>query len=294
MKNILLFICFVFVIVKVNGSNQPKLIAEHAELELVSDQFSFTEGPASDTIGNVYFTDIPNNTIYKYDINGELTVIMANMPGNGLAFDKKEQLVVCGHNGGRNLYNIDIQNKDTNVIISKYGGKKFNSPNDLWIDEQNGIYFTDPRYGNRDDMEMGTEQVYYLSPDRNSIIRVTDDLERPNGVYGIHNGKKLLVADPGAGNVYIYNIKKDGSLSGKKVFIKNEGVDGMTVDENGNIYITSEHVKIYNKGGFLIEVIRTPENPTNVCFGSKDFKTLFITERKKVYKIKMNVKGGRY
>jgi gluconolactonase len=261
---------------------------------LVSDQFGFTEGPASDTAGNVYFTDVPNNTIYKYSTDGLLSVFMDSVPCNGLAFDINENLIVCGHNGGRNIFSIDIKSNKITELTTQFEGKKFNSPNDLWIDANNGIYFTDPRYGNRDNMELETEQVYYVSPDRKSVLKVTDDLVKPNGVYGIEKGKKLLVADHGAGKVYVYNIKKDGTLSGKKLFLDNENVDGITVDELGNIYITSTDVKIYNKNGFLIEVVKTSESPTNVSFGGKDFKTLFITERKKVYSLKMNVKGNRY
>lgn len=293
MKNILIILSLVMCSVLL-ASNSKELIAENAKLELIFDQFAFTEGPASDTLGNVYFTDIPDNTIYVYTKNNDLQVFMRDVPGNGLAFDNKEKLIVCGHNGGRNIYAIDILTKEKTTLIEEFSNQKFNSPNDLWIDAQNGIYFTDPRYGKRDNMELNTEQVYYLSPDRSKVIKVTEDLRRPNGIYGIDNGEKLLIADNEAGIVYIYNVKKDGSLTGKKKFIVNERVDGMTVDQYGNIYITSENVKIYNNKGLLIEEIKTPEHPTNVCFGGADFKTLYITERKKVYKIKMNVMGARY
>ena len=294
MKKLVYLFCLILVSQILHASNQVKLVAEHAVLNTISDEFGFTEGPASDTAGNVYFTDIPNNKIYKYSVDGELSIYKDSMPGNGLAFDRNEKLIVCGHNGKRNVYSIQINTGEIKVLAAQYDNKKFNSPNDLWIDENNGIYFTDPRYGNRDNMEMETEQVYYLSPDRKSVIRVTNDLVKPNGVYGINNGKKLLIADAGAGIVYLFSVKQDGSLGSKKIFIENESVDGMTTDEMGNVYITSEDVKIYNKHGFLIEVIKTPENPTNVCFGGKDRKTLFITERKQVYTIKMNVKGSRY
>ncbi len=294
MKTILYVTSILIIVTCISAINQPKLIAEHAEIELLSDKFAFTEGPASDTSGNVYFTDIPNNTIYLYTTDSELKVFKKNSPANGLAFDNNEMLIVCGSDGGRNLYEIDVTTGQTQEIVSSVNGKKFNSPNDLWIDKNNGIYFTDPRYGNRGNMELETEQVYYIKPDRSGVIRVTENLEKPNGILGIENGKKLLITDHEAGTVFIYNIKKDGTLTGKKKFIENENVDGMAVDEMGNIYITSNNVKIYSSKGFLIDEIKTPETPTNVCFGGSDFKTLFITERKNVYKIKMNVKGSRY
>jgi gluconolactonase len=275
--------------------NQVKLVAEHAELVLVSDQFGFTEGPASDTSGNVYFTDIPNNSLYKLDLEKGTELVHPDMPGcNGLAFDNNEKLIVCGHNLGRDLYEFNLETKESKVLTEQYEGQKYNSPNDLWIDKKNGVYFTDPRYGNRDNLEMGTEQVYYLSPDRKKTTRVTHDLVKPNGILGTDKGKKLLIADPGASIVFLYKVKRDGTLKKKKVFLENEKVDGMAIDELGNIYITTDDVKVYNKKGFLVEVINTPEPPTNVCFGGKDFKTLVITARKHVYTLKMNVEGSRY
>ena len=293
MKRIFLFTYAIVFFTGVYCANPVKLIAEHAELVLIADTFGFTEGPAADTSGNVYFTDIPKSTIYKYNINGTLSVFSDSIPGNGLAFDNNEKLVVCGNNA-RNISRIDVGNRKIEIVANTYMGKKFNSPNDLWIDEMNGIYFTDPRYGNRDNMEMETEQVYYIDPEKNSVKRVTDDLIRPNGIYGFDKGKKILIADPGASKVYEYNIKKNGEIRNKKVFINNEKVDGITLDNLGNIYVASEGIIIYNKHGQILEIIKTDKNPTNVCFGGSDFKTLFITARNEVYTLKMNVKGKRY
>jgi len=179
------------------------------------------------------------------------------------------------------------------VLADKYQNKRFNSLNDLWIDPKGGIYFTDPRYGNRDGMEQDGEHVYYLSPDRKRLIRVIDDMVRPNGVIGTPNGKLLYVADHGGKKTFAYkiNINNDGTLSNKKLFAP-EGSDGMTIDNEGNIYLTTRVVAVYNKNGEKIENIKVPEGPANVCFGGPDNRTLFITARTSLYSVRMRVKAA--
>jgi L-ascorbate metabolism protein UlaG (beta-lactamase superfamily) len=184
---------------------------------------------------------------------------------------------------------IDTKGNVT-VLAHSYQGKKFNSLNDLWIDPNGGVYFTDPRYGPRDNMEQDGEHVYYLSPDRKRLIRVISDMVRPNGVIGTPDGKRLYVADHGGKKTFVYDINKDGTLSNKTLFAE-EGSDGMTIDNEGNIYLTTKVVAVYNKKGQKIEEIQVPEQPANVTFGSKDKQTLFITARTSLYSIKMRVKG---
>jgi gluconolactonase len=175
------------------------------------------------------------------------------------------------------------------VIADGYGGKSFNSLNDLWENPNGGFYMTDPRYGrSRDNLPQGGEHVYYTSGEGKPVVRVTDDLVRPNGVTGTEDGSILCIADHGAGKTYRYTILKDGTLTDKQLFAE-EGSDGMTLDSQGNVYLTNTAVKVYNPAGRLIETIEVPESPTNVSFGGKDGKTLYITARTSVYKLKMKV-----
>jgi len=170
------------------------------------------------------------------------------------------------------------------------------------IDPKGGIYFTDPRYGNRDGMEQDGEHAYYLSPDRKKLVRVIDDMVRPNGVIGTPDGKTLYVTDNGGGKTFAYKIEQDGTLSGKKL-IAPIGSDGMTIDNEGNIYLTRRVVAVYNKNGEKIEEIKVPEGPSNVTFGGKgpsnvtfggkNGHTLFITARTSLYSVKMRVKGAK-
>jgi len=265
------------------------VVAAEAKVEKLAGGFRFTEGPAADAEGNIFFTDIPNNRIHKWSLDGELSTFREDSGGsNGLYFDKDGNLLAC-EGGGRRLVSIDAEGNMT-VLADKYDGKRFNSLNDLWIDLKGGIYFTDPRYGRRDDLEQDGEHVYYLSPDRKSIVRVVDDMVRPNGIIGTPDGKLLYVTDHGGKETFVYTINKDGTLSNKKFFAP-EGSDGMTIDNEGNVYLTTSAVLVYNKKGEEIETIEVPEGPANVCFGGKDKRTLFITARTSLYSVRMRVKG---
>ncbi|MBN1818766.1 MAG: SMP-30/gluconolactonase/LRE family protein, partial [Sedimentisphaerales bacterium] len=260
-----------------------------ATVTKLADGFGFTEGPAPDKAGNVYFTDIPNDRIHKWSLDGKLSVYKIKTGGaNGLFFDRNGNLLACA-GGNRMLILYPPNEGTTRVLADEFEGKKFNSPNDLWIDPKGGVYFTDPRYGNRDTMEMG-EHVYYLPPNGTGLIRVIDDMTRPNGVIGTPDGKTLYVADQGEGKVYKYRIKSNGTLSNKALFVES-GCDGMTMDERENVYITADAVLVYSPAGELVERIDVPERPANVCFGGSDRRMLFITARTGFYAIAMRVKG---
>ena len=287
------------------------VVAPGADVKKLAGGFIFTEGPAADARGNIFFSDIPNNKIHKWSLDGNrfdvahrpelacaeprrsvegLSTFLENSDGaNGLYFDKDGNLLAC-QGGGRKLVSIDPDGNVT-VLADKYQEKPFNSLNDLWLDQKGGVYFTDPIYGrDRDDMQQDGEHVYYLTPDRKKVIRVIDDMVRPNGVIGTPDGKLLYVADHGASQTFVYTINKDGSLSNKKLFAP-QGSDGMTIDNEGNIYLTTGVVAVYNSEGEKIETIIIPESPANVCFGGKDKNTLFITARTSLYSLQMRVKG---
>jgi gluconolactonase len=280
----------ILAIAMVCSETHASVVADGAKVEKLAGGFKFTEGPAADAQGNVYFSDIPNNRIHKWSLDGKLSTFRENSGGaNGLYFDKDGNLLAC-EGGGRRLVSINEKNEVT-ILADEYEGKKFNSLNDLWIDPKGGIYFTDPRYGNRDGMEQDGEHVYYLAPDRKKLVRVIDDMVRPNGIIGTPDGRILYVTDHGDGKTFTYRINWYGTLRGKEL-IAPEGSDGMTIDNEGNIYLTTSGVAVYDKQGNKIETIDVPERPANVCFGGKDNQTLFITARTSLYSVKMRVKGA--
>ena len=284
-----LTLVLIVTVAAVCNAKTQSVTAPGAQVKKLADDFKFTEGPAGDAHGNVYFSDIPNNRILKWSTAGELSTFLENSGGaNGLYFDKAGNLIAC-QGGDRRLVSISPKGEIT-VLADQYDGKKFNSPNDLWIDPKGGIYFSDPRYGGREDMEQKGEHVYYLTPDHKKIIRVINDMVRPNGLIGTPNGKRLYVGDHGAGKTYVYKINKDGTLSAKKLFAP-KGSDGMTIDRRGNIYLTGKAVSVYDKKGREIQEIPVPEGPSNVTFAGADDKTLFITARTSLYSIPMKVKG---
>lgn len=280
----------------VHAQENSSIIASGAKLEMLADGFSFTEGPAVDKQGNIYFTDQPNNLILKWSAEGGLSTFSAD-PGraNGLYVDKENNLLSCS--------DMDNQiwkfNPDGGyeVIVSDYQGKKLNGPNDLWVHPDGRIYFTDPLY-KRDywlrnpEMQQDGEHVYSFCPQSKELKRVADDLEKPNGIIGSPDGKRLYVADIKANKTYVYAIQEDGSLTNKQLFTS-LGSDGMTIDEAGNIYLTGKGVTVFNPQGEQIEHIPVEANWTaNVCFGGDDMKTLFITASQYLYSIRMRVKGA--
>jgi outer membrane protein assembly factor BamB len=264
--------------------------APGAKLEkLIDNRFGFSEGPVFDGDNTYYFTDFRNNLIYTWTLDGQLSVFRENSGGaNGLAFDSQGNLLVCEMASGR-LVSLDQQGNLT-VLAETYNNARLNSPNDLWLDPKGGIYFTDPRYGREDGYQQDRQGVYYLSPDRSRLIRVNDEMDVPNGIIGSPDGRYLYVADSGKNETFVFDIKKDGTLSGKRLFAP-EGIDGMTVDYEGNIYITTSHIHVYDPTGKKIQTIEVPEQPGNICFGGKDKKTLFITGTTSLYSIQMQVSG---
>ena len=272
---------------------ESKIIAPGATLQKLAGDFLFTEGPACDSEGNVFFTDQPNDRILKWSVDGKLTTFMQPCGrANGLSFDHEGYLWACADEKNE-LWRIDRSGKAT-VVVKDYKGKLLNGPNDVWIRPGGGLYFTDPYYKRawwkRGPKEMD-ECVYYLAPDYKTLTRVLDDLKQPNGIIGTPDGKLLYVADIGAGKTYRYRIQPDGALKDKTLFC-DLGSDGMTIDNQGNIYLTGKGVTVYNPAGQKIEQIDVPEKWTaNACFGGKDRHTLFITASEGFYGLQMTVHG---
>ena len=266
-----------------------------AQLQKLADTFEFTEGPAADADGNVFFTDQPNDRILKWSADGKLTTWMEPCGrSNGLCFDAKGNLLACADERNE-LWSIDANKKPT-VLVKEYQGKLLNGPNDVWMRLDGGIYFTDPYYKRpywkRGPIEQDKQCVYYLPPDRSKLIRVVEDFKQPNGIIGTPDGKLLYIADIGDSKTYSYRIEADGTLSGKKLFCE-LGSDGMTIDDEGNVYLTGKGVSVFDKDGKKIQQIDVNEPWTaNVCFGGKDRRTLFITASKCLYSIRTRVRGA--
>jgi gluconolactonase len=260
--------------------------------------FMFTEGPAADRDGNVYFTDIPNEKIHKIDADGKLSVFREKSNhANGLMRNAKGELVACEMDG--QIAAISPDGKERRVIAGEYMGKRFNAPNDLVVDRQGGVYFTDPSFRAPMPPPQGKTAVYYATA-KGEVTRLIDDLPNPNGVILSPDEKTLYVIPSGQAEMMKYPVMEAGKLGKGEVFCtlqqpegkKGTGGDGLTIDSKGNLYITSGlGLQVFSPAGKALGIIAFPEQPANVTFGGKDLKTLYVTARTSVYTVPMEATG---
>ena len=305
------------------------VIATDFASDLVADQrvqavteLVFTEGPAYHADGSVYFSDLPSNRIMRWVRGADRAHVFLQPSGraNGLLFDRQGGLLACEGNehgglGGRRLVRIDLRTKRRTLIADKFQGKRFNSPNDLCIDNQGRIYFTDPYYGPlRNELEMDVEAIYRVDPDGKNLIRVLgkNQVKQPNGIAISADSRLLFVVDThiGAQKLYAFPLDDDGFPTGKRRefydFGKGRGGDGMCIDVNDNIYVAAgadryypnqnldnpAGVYVFSRQGTSLGLIPVPEDMVaNCCFGDPDLKTLYVTAGKTLWRIRVKISG---
>ena len=276
-------------------------IGPAGEVVKVATGFGFTEGPAWDGKALLYFTDIPNARIHTVNAAGETAVFVEESgPCNGLMFNREGELVAC--NMGGQLVAWNVATKEKRVLAGEFEGKRFNAPNDLVIDAAGGIYFTDPMFRAPQPLPQGVQGVYYRSAD-GKVSRVVNDAPAPNGVLLSRDEKTLYVLPSMSAEMQAYPVKAPGQLGDMRVFCKvknppgrdNGGCDGATIDEHGNLYLTTAlGVQVFSPSGEALGVIEVPEQPSNCTFGGPDGKTLYVTARTSLYSFPMLVKGHWY
>jgi gluconolactonase len=273
------------------------LLAAPAAVKLHTG-FRFTEGPAADASGAVFFNDIPNEKLYRVDLDGKLTLWREKTNrANGLFFHGNGDLYAC--EGGAGAVVAYSRDGSRRVIAGKYEGKPFNAPNDLVIDRRGGVYFTDPKFGRDKTLPQGVWAVYYIAPDR-IVSRLVDDLPKPNGIILSPDEQTLYVVCSGQADVMAYPVESPGRLGKGKVFFtlrqpkgkKNTGGDGLTVDANGTLYITSwRGVQVVSPKGALLDILEFPEKPANCTFGGRARRTLYVTARTSLYTMRLQAPG---
>lgn len=280
------------------AGTRSSLVAAGARVERVAGGFRFTEGPAwSEELG-LLFSDIPSSRILRVLPDGTVTSFLEPSGGaNGLMFDARGQLVACQMQA-RRMVRIDPATRAVTILADRYDGKPLNSPNDLAIDAQGGIYFTDPRYGRgAGPVEQPVMGVYHISPS-GRIRRVISDLKRPNGILVSPDGERLYVADPDRLQVHEYPILGPGTLGPGRLFFTGDpksdrsGPDGMAHDARGNLWATYAGLVVIGRDGQVIERIAVPETPSNCTFGGEGGRTLFITARTGLYALRTRVAGA--
>lgn len=272
------------------------VLAPGAEVRRLAQEFGFTEGPTCDAAGDLYFTDQPNDRIMKWSVDGDLSVFLHPAGrANGMYFDGGGQLLACADEKNE-LWAISPDGS-VRVLWKGHDGRALNGPNDVWARPGGGLYFTDPFYKRpwwtHDTMPQDGQHVYLLAPDGQALLRVTDDLNQPNGIIGTPDGKTLYVSDIGAGKTWRYDIRDDGRLGGKTLFCE-RGSDGMTLDDEGHLYLTGDGVRVFDRAGKEVEHIVVPGESwtANVSFCGPDRRTLFITASRGLYSIRMRTRAA--
>jgi len=255
---------------------------------------TFTEGPAADANGNVYFTDVQANRIYRSDTRGLLSVFMTNSRAcNGLMFNQSGRLIACQRDE-RRMISINLANTNVTSIASNFAGRAFIGPNDVVVDSYGGAYFSDPNFGTG--QSGPTQSVYYVSA-AGQVSQVVSNLSRPNGVILSLDEQTLFVVLSGAARLMRYPIVTPGTVGPAVTNNLPVSGDGMTIDTAGNLYLcqpSANRVLVLSPAGATLGSIPFPESPANCTFGGSDMKTLFVTARTSVYVCPMQATGYRF
>ena len=273
------------------------LFDKEAQLTRVATGFGFTEGPVWDPSGFLYISDEVQNKIYRLDLDGKRTELISLGDPDGNTLDRRHRLIDCA-SVLRAVIEV-LSNGKYKVLADHYEGKRFNSPNDVVIGPDEAIYFTDPTLdlvqGER--QEIPFQGVYRIGKD-GDVRLLTKDLTQPNGLAFSPNGNRLYVNDSKERNIRIYEVRRDGSLGVGKIFGeepggKGDGVpDGIKVDERGNVFVTGpKGLWVWDPNGRHLGTIALPEQPANLAWGDKDYRTLYIAATTSVYRLRTNVRG---
>ncbi|MDZ8223304.1 MULTISPECIES: SMP-30/gluconolactonase/LRE family protein [unclassified Nostoc] len=283
----------------IKQDNLQSILEKDTQVERIAINLKFTEGPLWHQDGFLLFSDIPANTIYQWQPHQKLQIFRSpSGNANGNTFDLQGRLITAEH-ANRRISRTEKNGKLV-TLVSHYRGKRLNSPNDLVVKSDGSIYFTDPPYGIKPQQkELGFYGVYCLTSD-GKLTLLAKDFVRPNGITFSPDETKLYVNDSEAGYIRVFDVNSDGLLKNARIFAQQkypgkEGVpDGMKVDIKGNVYSTGPGgVWVFSPVGNLLGIIEVPEVPANLAWGDNDYKTLYITARNSLYRIRLKNPGVR-
>jgi gluconolactonase len=274
-----------------------KLVDEKAQLARVATDFGFTEGPVWDESGFLYVSDEEKNKIYRVYLDGRKEELISLGDPDGNTYDRNHRLIDCA-SVLRAIIHVTPDGKYT-VLADRFEGKKLNSPNDVVTGPDGAIYFTDPTLDlvKGEKQEIPYQGVYRLD-EKGNLRLLIKDLPQPNGLAFSPDGKRFYVDDDEQRNIHVYDVGRDGTLSNGRVFGeepggKDDGVpDGIKVDEKGNLFVTGpKGIWVWDPQGHHLGTIVVPEQPANLTWGEKDYRTLYITATSSVYRLQMKTRG---
>ncbi len=277
-----------------------QIVPEEVTLEQIATGFGFTEGPI--WCGDyLLFSDIPRNRIVRWRMlsNGPEVTTFRSPSGNsnGQTLDRSGRLITCEHST-RRVTRTEVDGS-ISVLAERYEGRRLNSPNDVVVRSDGSVYFTDPSFGLRnltDWKELPFNGVYRLAPD-GELVLLVDDFDMPNGLAFSPDESVLYIDDWARRHIRAFDANPDGSISNGRVLIEMQspeaGVpDGMKVDQQGNIYCTGPGgFWVMEPGGKCLGRILMPELPANLAWGDPDWRTLYITARSSIYRLRLVVPG---
>jgi len=273
------------------------LLDHTAKLEVLESGFGFTEGPVWDPAGFVYVSDEETNKIYRVYADGSGQEFLSLGDPDGNTYDAQHRLVDCA-SLLRAIIQIDRHGK-YQILADRYNGKRFNSPNDVVLGPDGALYFTDPTL----DLVAGEKQelpfqgVFRLD-DAGNLRLLTKELKQPNGLAFSPDGKHFYVDDDETRDIHVYDVATDGALSNGRIFGKEPGgekdgvPDGIKVDKKGNLFVTGpKGIWVWDASGNHLGTIVVTEQPANLTWGDKDYRTLYITATTSVYKLRTKTDG---
>ena len=273
-----------------------RTLIEDGDPEQVATGFQFTEGPVWQVAGSLLFSDIPASRLYRWTPEAGAQVWREPTGNaNGNTLDRQGRLLTCEHSG-RRVSRTELDGT-VQTLAGHYQGKQLNSPNDIVVKSDGVVYFSDPPYGIKpEEREQPCNGVYRVLPD-GAIELLVDDFDRPNGLAFSPDESILYIDDSPRRHVRAFDVRPDGTLTNSRIVADMDhpqpgSPDGMKIDEAGHLYVTgATGVWIFEPNGELLGVIATPERPANCAWGDADRKSLYITARTSLYRVRTKVPG---
>jgi gluconolactonase len=294
--------------VSVLSEKLRELVDENAEVEQIATGFTFTEGPIWMADGSLHFSDMPGDKRRRWHPDEGVTVLRdPSNKCNGMTLDNDGNLIVCEHVTSSVVRESPGGGRET--LATHWGDKELNSPNDVIVARDGSIIFTDPTYGRMPgfglerDQDLDFQGVYRIPAGGGDLQLLVDDFAQPNGLCFTADESLLYINDTDRAHIRVFDVGADHQLSNGRVFAENIGtadlakgdlVDGMKLDERGNVYVTGpEGVLVFSPDGEHLGTITIPESVGNLNWGDDDWKSLYIPASTSVYRVRMNVAGNR-